>query len=221
MRADEHLAGSDRGQRLGEGIAEAVRKVVVGHHALDPGDAVLGKEGGRAGEKARAGLPTLIGVDLRVGEASPVIDRRVHVVKALAASCGRLRAASVDAPSPSRRDPPEAFHIDVHKLAGALALIAHRAHRPGSHRLAGEGIEPAQRRKACAHDHATDRPGAHPELGRDPVLAAPGRAAKLDDRPLELARDATRARARTAGAIPKAGLALQAMAPKSFVDRRS
>jgi hypothetical protein len=64
VRLDELVGGSHRRDCLAHGGGAFVADVVVGEDALDPADAVVGEEGGGAGQESGAGGALLVGQDL-------------------------------------------------------------------------------------------------------------------------------------------------------------
>ena len=215
--SDQHVPGPQGGEGLGEGGRVAVVEGVVGHHPLDAGDAVGGEEGRRAGEEAGAGASALIGVQLGVGEAAVVVDRRVQVVIAGPPLGAGPPGPPAGPPAATVGDAPELLHVQMHQLTWALALIAQPAHRPAAHPLAGERVELAEARQAVAGDHPADRRGGDPQLGADPVGAAAMPAAGREDQRLQRGRGAMRAAVGPARAVRQAALALGAKAPQPLV----
>src|SRR3954469_11309830 len=78
VRLDELLPGAQCGDDLAQ--RPPVGPGVVGHHPLDPGNAVGGEVGRAAGEEPGAGAALLVGQHLGVGQPRVVIDQRVHAV---------------------------------------------------------------------------------------------------------------------------------------------
>ena len=103
----------------------AVAVAVVGEHALDL-DALLGVPAVGAAEEADTVGWAFAPEQFCVGEAGVVVDREVQVLPAGVAAAGE--AISVD-PLPDRPETAQLLDIDVHELAGPLALVA--AHRLG------------------------------------------------------------------------------------------
>ena len=109
------------------GVAEVVAAIgiaVVGHDPLDA-DAVAREPGERPREEGnRAGL-ALVGQDLGVGQARGVIDGDVQVFPADAVVAVDHAGAAAGDAVPGTGDLAELLGIDVHDLAGTLALVAH------------------------------------------------------------------------------------------------
>jgi hypothetical protein len=71
---DGLVFGTERCDRGGYVAGPSVAEVVVGDHAFDPSDPVLGEVLGRPGQKPRTGQALLVGQDLGVGQSGVVVD---------------------------------------------------------------------------------------------------------------------------------------------------
>src|SRR5699024_12226168 len=191
VRPDELVLGAQFLHDVAYVVGMAVGEVVVGHHSLDPGDAVRGEVPGRSPDEAGAGGALLVGQDLAVGQSGVVIDHRVHVVVTdpglLLRGCG-AHGPAVGLPPAADWDLADLLNIDVDQLARAVAFVAHGRGLRRADDLAGQRVALTQVGHAVAASDPADGAGGYVELGRDPVLPATLLAACGDDRFLDLNR---------------------------------
>lgn len=76
------MIGAERFHCGGHVAGSSIAEVVVGDHALDPGDPVFDEVGGRPGQELRAGRAPFVGQDFGVGQSGVVVDEGVDVVVA-------------------------------------------------------------------------------------------------------------------------------------------
>lgn len=104
---------------------EAFGLAVVGEHALDvDAERCVPRDG--AGEETEGRRGRLVGQHFRIREARVIIDGDVHVLPALTA---RLAAATAVDAMADALDAAELLDVEVHELAGPIALVAREAAR--------------------------------------------------------------------------------------------
>src|SRR5690625_3066564 len=218
MGLDELLLGAELGDGVDEGAAVAVGEGVVGHHALDPGDAHGGEVGSCPPQEVGAGLGGLVVVDLAVGQAGVVIDHGVDVVIADAPGLVLLHvAAAVGAPAAAVGDLAQLLHIHVDQLPGPGPFVAHGGGLGGADLLPGRRVQLVQVGHAGAAQHPRDGAGGHAELGGDPVRPAAVSTPAVYDPLSHLPRGTPGAVAGAAGAVVQAVLALFVVALEPVV----
>jgi hypothetical protein len=108
--------------RLSEGV-RCVGRPVIAHHAADA-DATLAIPGDGAVEKAHRALPSLVGKELDVSEATRVVDADVGEFPAGAfARLMHARLATGDAMSDAAK-PTELLDVDVNQISRIRPLIS-------------------------------------------------------------------------------------------------
>lgn len=153
-----------------------------------------GEPGERPLEEGNGPGLALVGQDLGIGQARGVIDGDVQVFPADAAvAVDRAGSAAGDA-VPDAGDPAELLGVDVHELAGTLALVAHdrcwriEALEAAEAEATQDAADGRERQGEAAGDHGRGQP-LPPErldrgdlLGRQPALARGRRAPVIEGR---------------------------------------
>lgn len=179
-------------------LAAAVAGPVVRHHALDPHAHALEEAQAPAHER-RAGALALVGQQLGVGDPAEVVDGHVQA--------GRPRAPRGAAAAPQGAVPAAVGYaghlldIDVHELAGPLALVADGGDRAPPPGLAGDAVDVGEPEHPAPRHDSGARPRRHARDGRQPERGEQHRRARLSDAVLDLTRRGPRQPARAAAAV--------------------
>src|ERR687892_894905 len=167
--------------RARAGVAEvmaAIGVAVVGHDSLDADAGAREPSESPLEEGDGAGL-ALVGQDLGVSQARGIIDRDVQVLPADAAVAVDHAGVAAGDAVPDAGDLAELLGVDVHELAGALALVAHdrrgriEALEAAEATTAQDAADGRERQAEAARDHGRGKPLAAERLDRGDLLGRP------------------------------------------------